>query len=93
MSFTNRTTFQCLCFALTLIIAGCDNRSNDTAWKSTGDVTLLEHAPSEATLTIGDIDPDTPVNRIRKIRPLADHLAKELGWDKTNVKIRIALPH
>ncbi len=90
MSFINRTTLQCLCFALVLIIAGCDNPSKDTAWKSSGEVTLHEQAPPETTLTIGDIDPDTPINRIRKIRPLADHLAKELGWDKTNVKIRIA---
>ena len=90
MSFINRTTIHGLGFALLIIISGCDDPSKDTSWKSTGDATLRQSTPTETTLTIGDIDPDTPINRIRKIRPLADHLAKELGWDKANVKVRIA---
>jgi phosphonate transport system substrate-binding protein len=90
MSFINRTTFRGLSFALLIIISGCDDPSKDTSWKSTGEATQRESTAFEATLTIGDIDPDTPINRIRKIRPLADHLAKELGWDKANVKVRIA---
>ncbi|MDA0272853.1 MAG: phosphate/phosphite/phosphonate ABC transporter substrate-binding protein [Proteobacteria bacterium] len=90
MNLINRTTFRGLCFTLLIIISGCDDLSRDTPWQSTGEATLRQSSPDKTTLTIGDIDPDTPINRIRKIRPLADHLAKELGWDKASVNIRIA---
>lgn len=90
MNFINRTAFRGFLLVLLIITSGCDDPAKDTSWKSTGAATVREPAPSETTLTIGDIDPDTPINRIRKIRPLADHLAKELGWNKSNVKVRIA---
>jgi len=90
MNLINRTTFLGLCFTLLIIISGCDDPSRGTSWKSTGEATVRQSSPDKTTLTIGDIDPDIPINRIRKIRPLADHLAKELGWDKASVNIRIA---
>lgn len=42
------------------------------------------------TLTLGDIDPDTPTRRIQNIRPLANVLARRLGWPEHRVQIRVA---
>jgi len=43
-----------------------------------------------ATITLGDIDPDTPTRRHQRIRPLADYIADKLNWDRSRVKVRIA---
>ena len=42
------------------------------------------------TIVLGDVDPDTPILRLQRIRPLADLIAKELGWDSRRVTVRIA---
>jgi phosphonate transport system substrate-binding protein len=77
-------------FVALFAVSSCDNQSAESEWKSTGDAKERVSNLALTTFTIGDIDPDTPINRIRKIRPLADHLASELGWESPRVKIRIA---
>lgn len=75
--------------ALALVmLAACDAPS-PTGWQTSGE--RIQHSePEGITITIGDIEPDTPTSRHRRLRPLADHLARELGWAPERVKVRIA---
>lgn len=41
-------------------------------------------------ITIGDIEPDTPTDRMLKLRPLANHIAESMGWEPARVQVRIA---
>ncbi len=53
-----------------------------TSPKASQEIGLEEQATPAGEgrlLTIGDIDPDTPAHRIRRIKPLADALANQLG--------------
>ena len=37
------------------------------------------HNGAAGIFTIGDIDPDEPATRVRRLQPLADYLAQRLG--------------
>lgn len=72
-----------------LFSTGCENDKSNNDWKTTGSLHPEGTHPDELTLTIGDIDPDTPRLRMLKLRPLASHMARELGWKDSQIKIRI----
>lgn len=79
-----------LCACL-LFVVGCSKSDVGEGWRTTEDQTAIVAQSQESILTIGDIDPDTPVHRMNQIRPLANYLARSLGWQDTNrVRIRIA---
>lgn len=78
-----------LSLLLLVFAGGCDSRDEKSEWR----------APTEAvepdthegpTITIGDVDPDTPTSRVQKIRPLADYVAAELNWHPSRVQIMVA---
>jgi len=46
--------------------------------------------PVTPYITIGDIEPDTPTDRMLKLRPLANHIAESMGWEPGRVQVRIA---
>lgn len=58
-------------------------------WQSPGDFRLATDTV-EPYVTIGDIESDTPTDRMHKLRPLADHIAQSLAWDPSRVQVRIA---
>ena len=79
-----------LCGCLTLL-DGCGRSDVGEGWRNTEDNPATVVQSQESILTIGDIDPDTPVQRMNQIRPLANYLARSLGWeDRNRVRIRIA---
>jgi phosphonate transport system substrate-binding protein len=74
-----------------LLVDGCSRPDAGEGWRTTEDQVVILPQSQESILTIGDIDPDTPVQRMNQIRPLANYLARSLGWEDTNrVRIRIA---
>jgi phosphonate transport system substrate-binding protein len=77
--------------ACILLGTGCTRPEVSDDWRTTGDVVTEVEQTEDSVLTIGDIDPDTPVHRMNQIRPLANYLARGLGWEDTfRVRIRIA---
>ena len=74
-----------------LLVDGCSKSDAGEGWRTTEDQVAVLPQSQESILTIGDIDPDTPVQRMNQIRPLANYLARSLGWEDTNrVRIRVA---
>lgn len=52
---------------------------------------LIEPVPPQAVLTLGDIDPQAPIQRVKNLEPLALYLQDALeGSEVRQVKIRIA---
>jgi len=87
---TNKDRIQYLMlFIIVLLLSGCDSGDKNKKWNSTGKELSTTEVSDKVTITIGDIDPDTPTNRMKKILPLAQLLARELGWHESRVKIRI----
>jgi phosphonate transport system substrate-binding protein len=79
-----------LCSCL-ILVDGCSKSDAGEGWRTTEDNVATVVQSQGSILTIGDIDPDTPVQRMNQIRPLANYLARSLGWEDTNrVRIRIA---
>jgi len=77
-------------FCLVFFLTACGGEQENDSWKSSGtERTQIPHS-TEITITLSDVDPDSPTDRMRKIRPLADFLADGLGWDHSRVNIRIA---
>jgi len=77
--------------ATLVLINGCSEPDVGTGWRTTEDQSEIVAQNGQSILTIGDIDSDTPVHRMNQIRPLANYLARGLGWDNTSrVRIRIA---
>ena len=72
------------------LLSACDSREQKQEWRSAEPTPQQVAEANGPTLTIGDVDPDTPTSRALKIRPLADHLAAELGWEPSRVNIRVA---
>ena len=87
---TSRTLGVVMAIFGCIFAAGCDRNNGDTGWQSGEPLPKAPPVEAGATLTFGDIDPDTPMYKISRMQPLADHLAMELGWDPARVTIRIA---
>lgn len=73
-----------------LLVVGCGRAVEDSTWQTQGAPVEAGSSKGLSTITLGDIDPHTPTSRMLKIRPLADIIARDLGWDTSRVKIRIA---
>ncbi len=72
------------------LLLGCEQQNQEQEWRSNTAAEAPASAVVETTITIGDIDPDTPTARMQRIRPLADAMANYMGRDPSAVKIRIA---
>ncbi len=72
-----------------LLLAGCGETDSSGDWQSSGDTPPPMIAADKTTITISDIDPDTPTRRLQILRPLADYIADGLGWDRSRVRVRI----
>jgi len=73
------------------LMSGCSRTEVGDDWRTTQIQAAISTQGNGSILTIGDIDPVTPVHRMNQIRPLANYLARGLGWDDTyRVRIRIA---
>ena len=92
MDGTSQTTKWMLIvvFLFGFQLAGCERSNEEPQWRNKTEPVPSHDQSDLLTLTLGDIDPDTPTNRLRKIRPLADHIAGSLEWDTSRVKVRIA---
>ncbi len=86
----NKGCFLLAAFCALALITGCERSTTEKEWRTSGEKVQREADGDITTVTLGDIDPDTPTSRMRRIRPLADHLADELGWDRSRVKVLIA---
>ena len=58
-------------FLLMAQLSGCEEAREDAP--------LAPVNYAEGILTLGDIDPDEPATRVRRLQPLADYLAQRLG--------------
>lgn len=74
---------------LVLTVIACTKPVSDREWQAKGDAVSSGAQAGLPTITISDIDPDTPTRRLRRLRPLADHIADKLGWDRSRVRVRI----
>ncbi len=84
------TRQELICLIFILFLAGCQKASDTSSWQTEGKPVNIDTSAADKTLILGDIDPDTPTRRIQNIRPLADILARKLGWPETRIKVRIA---
>ncbi|MBL4681714.1 MAG: phosphate/phosphite/phosphonate ABC transporter substrate-binding protein [Pseudomonadales bacterium] len=75
---------------LILLLAACGGEQKNEPWQSSGTERKQNFSSGETTITLSDVDPDTPTDRMHKIRPLANFIAAGLGWDSSRVKVRIA---
>ena len=75
---------------LAVWLAGCGGGERQADWQTTGRPIAPGETSDEVTITIGDVDPDTPTNRMLRIRPLADYISRELGLPARNVRVEIA---
>ncbi len=88
MRFRTPVVLILLCCPV-FLLSGCELNEADSEWQANGH--QLEPGPeTTGSITIGDIDADTPTSRIAKLRPLGDQIAKHLGWQPVQVKVRIA---
>lgn len=71
------------------ILCGCDVSGPRGDWMSAGGSSESRETVTPF-MTIGDIEPDTPTDRMLKLRPLADHIALAMGWEPGRVQVRIA---
>ena len=75
-------------------VVACAPGGNPTGEWRHGDEFEEQVTEGLPALTIVDIDPDAPTRRMRKMRPLADHIADGLGWQSSQVQVVIArTPH
>ncbi len=72
-----------------VILSACSETARVGDWMSAGAQREAEEA-LEPFITIGDIEPDSPTDRMLKLRPLADHIANSMGWEPGRVQVRIA---
>lgn len=72
-----------------VILSACSETARLGDWMSAGAQREAEEA-LEPFITIGDIEPDSPTDRMLKLRPLADHIANSMGWERGRVQVRIA---
>ena len=71
-------------------LSACDSQNTEQAWISDDKKKSVTNQVNGPSITLADIDPDSPSNRMLKLRPLADYIAQKLGWDNARVKIVIA---
>lgn len=76
-----------LLFVVTL--SACSETVRLGEWMSAGPQRQAQEA-LEPFMTIGDIEPDSPTDRMLKLRPIADHIAESMGWEPGRVQVRIA---
>ncbi len=63
-------------FAVAALAAAC---GVDATGKETASTSPVPTSATGLALTLGDVDPDSPVKKIRRFQPLADYLASHLG--------------
>lgn len=71
-------------------LTACQPGGGESEWRTSGTPVDKVEDSGIVTITLGDIDPDTPTSRMLRIRPLADHLSAELGWERSRIKVVIA---
>lgn len=79
-----------LALFLIFFLTACGGEQESESWQTSGAERKQISHSSEVTITLSDVDPDSPTDRMHKIRPLANFIAAGLGWDASRVKVRIA---
>ena len=55
--------------AIAALLLACSDQKSENGWKISGIDHQPAHLNSDISITLGDVDPDTPTSRMLKIRP------------------------